>query len=88
MSKHPLAREHVIWHVHVRSHQVVRDNAGRDVYDVPGREFDIGAMSEVGAKRQALFWAQSDAGVPPWLPYRRQGWKYVKATKKVAGVVG
>jgi hypothetical protein len=45
-------------------------------------------MSEVGAKRQALFWAQSDAGVPPWLPYRRQGWKYVKATKKVAGVVG
>lgn len=26
-----------------------------------------------------LIWAQSDAGVPPWKPYLRQGWKHTRA---------
>lgn len=82
--RNPLARDRTIYLVVVDAHTVL----GSKTYEVPGCRFAIGNMSEEGAKKQALFWAQSDAGVPPWLPYRRQGWKHVKATKQATEVIG
>jgi hypothetical protein len=88
VSRNPLAREKTSYHIVVRPHKVFRRGEAGDAYDIPGREFDISRYSEVDAKRLGILWAQSDAGVPPWLPYRRQGWKHVTAIKRVVEVVG
>jgi hypothetical protein len=84
MGRNPLARDVIIYLVTVDAHTV----HGSQDYEVPASEVKVGAVSENMAKVQALRWAQADAGVPPWLPYRRQGWKHVKATQQILEVIG
>lgn len=75
--RNPLARNLTLYSITVEAHTVV----GTQTYEVPERTFRLGGK-EQSAKIHALSRAQREAGVPLWLPYRRQGWKYVKATKE------
>ena len=81
MARNPLARDVVMFDVEVAEHEV-RVGPSRTVR-VPAFSVRLGGVSERMARMSALRQAQTAAGVPPWRPCRREGWRFVKATRHV-----
>lgn len=82
MRRNPLLRDIVVWEVIVAEHDS-HPPGGRPIH-VPRSTVTIGGHSTAdSARRRALGWAHSDAGVPPWKPYMRASWRYVTATRHV-----
>ena len=61
-----------LWRVRVRGHQV-------GSVTIPAAVVELPAVSAEAACAQVIRWCQSDAGVAPWLPYRRESLPFTAA---------
>jgi hypothetical protein len=85
MRHNPLTRDSPMYDVVVEAHDVVGQSV---TYHVERKECRIGACGDAdGARMRVLLWAHMDAGVPPWKPYLRLSWPYVKVTRYMVQVI-
>lgn len=84
MSSTTLKRDVVMWDVVIDAHEVIGPHV---TYSIPRTTTRLGG-SKLVAKKRALTFAHSDAGVPPWKPYLRQSWSHVRVTRTMIQVVG